>query len=107
MAKRPGLKASAPDTPLWQFRIELPARDAATIGALEEALEPQAVELMRFERAKGKRWRINALFASKPERKAILSLLRSVGLEKRAWQLERLPDRDWVAESQARLPALK
>jgi ribosomal protein L11 methyltransferase len=105
-AKRAG-SSTAPDTPLWQFRIELPARDGATIEALEEALEPQAVALLRFERAKGKRWRIDALFAARPDRKRLLSLLRSLGLDKRAWQIDRLPDRDWVAESQARLPALK
>lgn len=107
MAKHARPKSSTGNTPLWQFRIELSARDAATIEALEEALEPHAVALLRFERAKGKRWRIDALFAARPERKAIPSLLRSLGLENRAWQLDRLPDRDWVAESQARLPALK
>jgi ribosomal protein L11 methyltransferase len=107
MAKRAGPKPSAINTPLWQFRIELSARDAATIEALEEALEPSAAALLRFERAKGKRWRIDALFAARPERKGLLLLLRSLGLEKRAWQLDRLPDRDWVAESQAKLPALK
>jgi ribosomal protein L11 methyltransferase len=107
MAKRTGPKSPTGGTPLWQFRIELAARDTAAIEALEEALEPLAVALLRFERAKGKRWRIDALFAAKPERKAIVSLLRSLGLENRAWQLDRLPDRDWVAESQARLPALK
>jgi ribosomal protein L11 methyltransferase len=107
MAKRAGPKPSAVSTPLWQFRIELSARDAATIEALEEALEPSAAALLRFERAKGKRWRIDALFAARPERKGLLWLLRSLGLEKRAWQLDRLPDRDWVAESQAKLPALK
>lgn len=107
MAKPAGSKAASSDAPLWQFRIELPARDAAVIEALEEALEPLAVALLRFERSKGKRWRIDALFAARPERKALLALLRALGLEKRAWQLDRLPDRDWVAESQARLPALK
>jgi ribosomal protein L11 methyltransferase len=107
MAKRAASKSTATDKPFWQFRIELAARDIAVIEALEEALEPLAVALLRFERAKGKRWRIDALFAAKPERKAIQSLLRSLGLEKRAWQVDRLPDRDWVAESQAKLPALK
>ncbi|MGH6941902.1 50S ribosomal protein L11 methyltransferase [Hypericibacter sp.] len=107
MAKRAGPKPSSVGTPLWQFRIELSARDGATIAALEETLEPYAVALLRFERAKGKRWRIDALFAARPERKALAALLRSLGLEKRTWQLDRLPDRDWVAESQAKLPALK
>src|SRR5258707_2245442 len=80
MAKRPRPKSSTGNTPLWQFRIELSARDAATIAALEDALEPHAVALLRFERAKGKRWRIDARFAARPERNAIPSLLRSLGL---------------------------
>jgi ribosomal protein L11 methyltransferase len=105
MGKSAAPAADAP--PLWQFRIELAARDMAAIEALEQALEPQAVALLRFERAKGKRWRIEALFLGKPERRRLLSLLQSLGLETRAWQLERLPDRDWVAESQAKLPSLK
>jgi len=107
MVKRAASTSTTTNRPLWQFRIELAARDAAVIEALEEALEPLAVALLRFERAKGKRWRIDALFTTKPERKPIQSLLRSLGLGNRAWQLDRLPDRDWVAESQARLPALK
>jgi ribosomal protein L11 methyltransferase len=106
MARRAAPKAVSGDQPLWQFRIELAARAATAIEALEEALEPLAVALLRFERAKGKRWRVDALFAAKPERKAIQSLLNSLGLGNRTWQLDRLPDRDWVAESQARLPAL-
>jgi len=107
MVKRALSKAGLGSQPLWQFRIELAARDVGAIETLEETLEPLALALLRFERAKGKRWRIDALFAARPERKAIQSLLNSLGLGSRAWQLDRLPDRDWVAESQARLPALK
>jgi len=107
MRKRAAPKAASGDQPLWQLRIELAARDVAAIEALEEALEPLAVALLRFERAKGKRWRIDALFAARPQRKAVQSMLDALGLGNRAWQLDRLPDRDWVAESQARLPPLK
>lgn len=97
--------AAAP-APLWQLRVELPAREAEAISALEAVLDPHALAVSRFERAKGKRWRVEALFPGKPARRQVGAWLAQAGLDARPWAVERVAPRDWVAESQARLPVL-
>lgn len=92
---------------LWQLRVELPAHEAEAMAALEAVLEAHALALSRFERAKGRRWRIEALFDRKPPRREAAAWLDLAGLGDRAFQIEPVPPRNWVAESRARLPALK
>jgi len=84
---------------LWTVRLRLDAGDAS---AAEAALEPFASALSRFEVAGGKCWDVEALVLGKPDRPAIRAALAGLGEP----VFMPLPQRDWVALSRRRLPAI-
>jgi ribosomal protein L11 methyltransferase len=92
---------------LWQLRLELAAEAAPAIEAVEAALEGAALSVSRFERAKGRRWRIEAIFDGRPSRAFVGRIAALAGLPLRRIHAAALPSKDWVAESRAKLPALR
>ena len=92
---------------LWQIRLELAAGAAPAIAAVEAILEAAALSVSRFERARGKRWRIEALLAARPRSAFIARLAEAAGLPLARIHAAPLPVRDWVAESRAKLPAIR
>ncbi len=91
----------------WQIRLELAAEAAPAIAAVEAILEAAALSISRFERARGKRWRIEALLEARPRRAFIARLAEAAGLPHARIHATPLPARDWVAESRAKLPAIR
>lgn len=92
---------------LWQVRLELPTGALDAIEAVEAILEETALSVARFERAKGRRWRIEAIAAERPSQ-ALLTALEDAGsLPRGRVRAEPLQPRDWVAESRAKLPAIR
>ena len=84
---------------LWTVRLRL---DAGAAEAAEAALEPFATALSRFEVAGGKCWDVEALVQGKPDRRGIRAALAGLGEP----VFIPLPQRDWVAISRRRLPAI-
>ncbi|MCW5731205.1 MAG: 50S ribosomal protein L11 methyltransferase [Alphaproteobacteria bacterium] len=85
--------------PLWQARLTLPTRLAL---AAEEALEPYAVGLSRFEaRPDGSLWQVEALFDGMPPADLLEPFAREGGL-----LVRQVAERDWVALSQSELPPI-
>jgi len=84
---------------LWTVRLRLPAAPAE---AAESALEPFASALSRYEVDGGKLWEVEALIEGAPDRRAIRAALAPWGKP----SFERLPSRDWVAESRKALPPI-
>ena len=66
------------------------------------ALEPFASALSRYEVDGGKLWEVEALIEGAPDRRAIRAALAPWGKP----SFERLPSRDWVAESRKALPPI-
>ncbi len=96
-----------PRAALWQIRFELAAGATRAIAAADAILEPSALSLSRFEAAKGRRWRFEALLEGAPPRPLIAALAAATCLPAARFHAAPLPERDWVAESQAKLPALR
>ena len=92
---------------LWQIRLELAAGDLPAIEAVETVLEANALALSRFEIARGRRWRVDALLEHEPRPALLASVAEAARLSPRRIHLVPLPPRDWVAESRARLPAIR
>lgn len=92
---------------LWQLRFELDAGRTAAIAAAEAILEGAALSVSRFERAKGRRWRIEAVVERPPSRALLAALGEATGLPPPRLHAAPLAERDWVAESQAKLPSLR
>ena len=88
-----------PSPVLWTVRLRLPADPAE---AAEMALEPFALALSRYEVDGGKLWEVEALIEGAPDRRAIRAALAAWGKP----SFERLPSRDWVAESRKALPPI-
>jgi ribosomal protein L11 methyltransferase len=89
---------------LWTVRVRVAGEAAAmTVEATLEPLEPLA--LSSFEIENGRAWVTEALFGSRPARKAIDAAFR--GREAADIAIEPVPDKDWVAESQRALPAIR
>jgi ribosomal protein L11 methyltransferase len=84
---------------LWTVRVRL---DAGSMVAAEAALEPFASALSRFEVAGGKCWDVEALVLGKPDRRSIRAALAGLGEP----VFIPLPERDWVALSRRKLPAI-
>ncbi|MGE3967226.1 MAG: 50S ribosomal protein L11 methyltransferase [Dongiaceae bacterium] len=96
-----------PRARLWQIRFEIAAGAAQAIVGADAILEPFALSLSRFEAAKGRRWRFEALLEGAPPEPLIAALAAATGLPAARFHAAPLPERDWVAESQAKLPALR
>jgi len=84
---------------LWTVRLRL---DAGAASAAEAALEPFAIAVSRFEVAGGKVWDVEALIQGKPDRPAIRAALAGLGEP----IYMPLAERNWVALSRRRLPAI-
>jgi ribosomal protein L11 methyltransferase len=84
---------------LWTVRLRA---DAAGAAAAEAALEHFAVAVSRYEVERGKQWEVEALIDGTPPRAAIAEAVARWGKP----AVERLPSRDWVAESRRALPPI-
>jgi len=96
-----------PRTRFWQIRFELAAGAHQAIADADAILEELALSVSRFETAKGRRWRFEALFEALPPEPLIAALAAATGLPAARLHVAPLAKRDWVAESQAKLPALR
>lgn len=84
---------------LWQARLVLPTRRALLA---EEALEPHALGLSRFEaRPDGSLWQVEALFNGMPPAALLAPFAEEGGLV-----VQKVNERDWVALSQSELPPI-
>jgi ribosomal protein L11 methyltransferase len=92
---------------LWSIRVSVPFGEAEQISAIEAALEPFAVALSSFEVEGGPAWAVEALSDGEPDRHAIRGALAGTGIGDAAVAMAALPERDWVVESQSRLPPLQ
>ena len=99
-------------TIVYAVRIDLPeVTDAKIVAGFEsvfsELLESEATSHVR--NAEG-HWNTEALFLTSPDEAVIAQLLAPVfvqhGLAPCAIQIEKLPQRDWLAENRASFPAL-
>jgi ribosomal protein L11 methyltransferase len=86
-------------TLLWTVRLRL---DAAAAEAAEAILEPFAQAVSRYEVDGCRQWEVEALFAGRPDRRAIRVVLAGFGEPAFA----PLAPRDWVAESRRALPPI-
>jgi ribosomal protein L11 methyltransferase len=93
---------TAPNTALTALRFTIPAADQARV---EAALDGWGESLALDERAGGRAWAVEVLFAAAPEPADIRDRLHPLGI--RDWSLDEVPQRDWVAESQRLLPAFR
>jgi ribosomal protein L11 methyltransferase len=84
------------------LRFTIPAGDRAR---LEAALDAWGESLALDERAGGRVWAVEILFATAPDAAALRDRLHPLGICD--WSLEEVPQRDWVAESQRLLPAFR
>ncbi len=90
---------------LWSISLLLPYKPAEVDRQqLELALEPFGEALASFEIDDGKAWKIEIFGESEPEAAAVRKALQPFGAF--SADITRLPDKDWVAESQRNLPAL-
>jgi ribosomal protein L11 methyltransferase len=92
---------------LWQVRLDLAAEAAAAIEAVEAALEAATLAVSRFERAKGRRWRFEAIMEKRPAAAFLAGIAKLAGLPRDRVHVEPLPPRDWVAQARAKLPAIR
>jgi ribosomal protein L11 methyltransferase len=95
-----------PSVPLWSIRLQLdhkPAEDARF--ALESALEPFGEAMSSFETDNGKGWLIEVIAQSKPAARNVAAALKPLG--KHHATIDRVPDKDWLAESRKGLPEFR
>lgn len=86
-------------TVLWAVRLRL-AADAAEEA--EQALDPFAIAVSRYEVEGGRRWEVEALIQGAPDRAAVRAAVASFGTP----EFAPLPAKDWVAETQRSLPPI-
>ncbi|HKP26203.1 MAG TPA: 50S ribosomal protein L11 methyltransferase [Dongiaceae bacterium] len=92
--------------PLWSIRLQLdhkPAEDARL--ALESALEPFGEAMSSFETDNGKGWMIEIIGQAKPAARDVAAALKPLG--KHHAVIDRVPDKDWLAESRKGLPEFR
>jgi ribosomal protein L11 methyltransferase len=92
--------------PLWSIRLKLdgkPAEDARL--ALENALEPFGEAMSSFETDNGKGWLIEVFCQAKPVAHNVAAALKPLGRHKAT--IDRVPDKDWLAESRRGLPEFR
>lgn len=95
-----------PSVPLWSIRLQLdhkPADDARF--ALESALEPFGEAMSSFETDNGKGWLIEIIASAKPTARDVAAALKPLGKHRAA--IDRVPDKDWLAESRKGLPEFR
>jgi ribosomal protein L11 methyltransferase len=92
--------------PLWSIRLQLdhkPAEEARF--ALENALEPFGEAMSSFETDNGKGWLIEIIGQTKPNARGVAAALKPLG--KHRATIDRVPDKDWLAESRKGLPEFR
>jgi ribosomal protein L11 methyltransferase len=90
---------------MWSIILDIPEKpDTARRMALESALEPFGEAMSSFEAGGGSAWRIEVFSARRPRKAEIRDAL--LGLCTETAFIARVPDKDWVAESERGLPAL-
>ena len=92
--------------PLWSIRLQLdhkPAEDARL--ALESALEPFGEAMSSFETNNGKGWLIEVIGQAKPNARHVAAALQPLGRHRAV--IDRVPDKDWLAESRKGLPEFR
>lgn len=95
-----------PSVPLWSVRLQLdhkPADDARF--ALENALEPFGEAMSSFETDNGKGWLIEIISQTKPTARDVAAALKPLGKHRAV--IDRVPDKDWLAESRKGLPEFR
>ncbi|MFQ5626368.1 MAG: 50S ribosomal protein L11 methyltransferase [Methyloligellaceae bacterium] len=91
------------DGPSYKASLTLPRRSAETIAtALSELFWPPAETIGLFDNGDGA-WRVEATFRELPEQASLKDFLHRQGLSNVSVSLEKVPDADWVAISQAGL----
>lgn len=85
--------------PLVALRFVVPA---AALGQVDGACDGWGESLALIERAGGRSWAVEILFAAAPDEATIRDRLGPLGVLD--WTLEVVAERDWVAESQRLLP---
>jgi ribosomal protein L11 methyltransferase len=91
---------------LWSIRLKLdskPPEDARL--ALESALEPFGEAISSFETDNGKAWLIEVFCHAKPPARNVAAALKPLVRDRAT--IERVPDKDWLAESRRGLPEFK
>ncbi len=78
---------------------------ASALRETDTALDGWGESLSLTERADGRSWAVEILFAATPDEAPIRDRLAALGI--RDWSVETLAERDWVAESQRLLPELR
>ena len=92
--------------PLWSIRLKLGAKPPEDVRlALESALEPFGEAISSFETENGKGWLIEVLGQAKPAAREVAAALKPLGRHRAT--IERVPDKDWLAESRRGLPEFK
>jgi ribosomal protein L11 methyltransferase len=98
-----------PASGVW--RIAATVADAETAALASAAFESLFTAVSAFEAAPGDAWQVEGFAAAPPERglvEANLALLWTGRADAPpALTVERLPDRDWLAENQASFPPLR
>jgi ribosomal protein L11 methyltransferase len=92
--------------PLWSIRLQLdhkPADDARF--ALENALEPFGEAMSSFETDNGKGWLIEVIGQTKANARDVAAALKPLGKHRAV--IDRVPDKDWLAESRKGLPEFR
>ena len=96
----------AQKVPLWSIRLNLDAKPADEARlALENALEPFGEAMSSFEADRGKGWLIEIIGATKPSARDVAAALKPLG--RYAARIDRVPDKDWLAESRRGLPEFR
>jgi ribosomal protein L11 methyltransferase len=91
---------------LWSIRLPLNAKPAEDLRlTLESTLEPFGEAVSSFETDNGKGWLIEVICGTQPSAKAVAAVLKPLGPYRAA--VERVPDKDWLAESRRGLPEFK
>ncbi len=93
---------------VWRIAVTVPARAAA---AFEQALEPDALAVARFEAdPEGRYWTVEATTAGAPDRTALTArlavLATALGLPEPEPAVERIPPTDWLAATAQAFPPI-
>jgi ribosomal protein L11 methyltransferase len=95
-----------PSVPLWSIRLQLDHKPAEEVRfAFESALEPFGEAMSSFETDNGKGWLIEVIGQSKPAVRDVAAALKPLG--KHHAKVDRVPDKDWLAESRKGLPEFR
>ena len=95
-----------PTVPLWSIRLQLDHKPAeAARLALESALEPFGEAISSFETDNGNGWLIEVIGQAKPNARDVATALKPLGRHRAT--IDRVPDKDWLAESRKGLPEFR